>query len=230
MFKHALTHEVAYGNLLQERRRALHARIVEALETLAAERLTEHVDRLAHHAVRGEVWDKALTYSRQAGAKAMAGSAHREAAECFEQALAARRSSRASRHAGQAIDLRFDLRNALQSLNEHARIFDCLHAAEALAERLGDPQRLGRLTCYLCFYFSVIGEHDRAIASGHRALALAATSGAFDVQVIAQTFLGMAYYAVGDYGQGLDCMRRVIALLPAECARRALASPSCPPR
>ena len=71
LFKHALTHEVAYGSLLQERRRVLHARIVEAMEALAAERLTEHVDRLAHHAVRGEVWDKALTYSRQAGAKAM---------------------------------------------------------------------------------------------------------------------------------------------------------------
>ena len=35
-FKHALTHEVAYNGLLQERRRALHARIVEALEVLYA--------------------------------------------------------------------------------------------------------------------------------------------------------------------------------------------------
>jgi tetratricopeptide (TPR) repeat protein len=223
MFKHALTHEVAYGSLLQERRRVLHARIVEALEALAAERLTEHVDRLAHHAMRGEAWDKALTYSRQAGAKAMARSAHREAAECFEQSLAALAQLPERRDTlEQAIDLRFDLRNALQSLNEHARIFDCLHAAEPLAERLGDPQRLGRLASFLCFYyFSVIGEHDRAIASGQRALALAATSGAFDVQVIAQTFLGMAYYAVGDFRQGLDCMRRVIALLPGElCSAR----------
>jgi len=69
-FKHALTHEVAYGGLLQERRRVLHGRIVEALEALAAERLAEQVDRLAHHAVRGEVWDKALAYCRQAGARA----------------------------------------------------------------------------------------------------------------------------------------------------------------
>jgi predicted ATPase len=66
-----------------------HARIVQALEALAGDRVAEQVERLAHHALRGEVWDKALTYSRQAGAKAMAGSAHREAAECFEQALAA---------------------------------------------------------------------------------------------------------------------------------------------
>jgi predicted ATPase len=70
-FKHALTHEVAYGSLLQERRRTLHARIVEALEALAGDRLAEHVERLANHALRGEVWAKALVYCRQAGEKAM---------------------------------------------------------------------------------------------------------------------------------------------------------------
>jgi class 3 adenylate cyclase len=53
-FKHALTHEVAYSSLLQERRRVLHARIVEALEALYPDRLTERVERLAHHAVRGQ--------------------------------------------------------------------------------------------------------------------------------------------------------------------------------
>ena len=216
-FKHALTHEVAYSGLLQERRRALHARIVKALEALSPERLAEQVDRLAHHSLRGEVWDKALAYSRQAGEKAMARSAYPEAVACFEQALAALAQLPERRDTlEQAIDLRFDLRNALQPLGEQARIFDCLVAAEALAERLGDPQRHGRLACYLCFYFMVIGEPDRAMASGQRALALAATSGAFDVQVIAQTFLGMACFAVGDYWQGIDCMRRVIALLPRE--------------
>ena len=86
-FKHALTHEVAYGSLLQERRRALHARIVEALEALAGDRVTEQVERLAHHALRGEVWDKALAYCRQAGEKAMTRSAYREAVGYFEQAL-----------------------------------------------------------------------------------------------------------------------------------------------
>ena len=88
-FKHALTHEVAYGSLLHERQRALHARIVEAIETLYSDRLIEQVERLAHHAARGEVWDKALTYLRQAGAKADARSAIREAASYFEQALTA---------------------------------------------------------------------------------------------------------------------------------------------
>ena len=66
-FKHALTHEVAYGSVLQERRRAIHARLVRVIERLYADRLWEHVDRLAHHAFRGEVWDKALHYLRQTG-------------------------------------------------------------------------------------------------------------------------------------------------------------------
>jgi class 3 adenylate cyclase len=76
-FRHALTHEVAYGNLLLERRRVLHGRIVEAIEALAPDRVVEQVERLAHHAVRGEVWVKALAYCRQAGEKTMARSAHR---------------------------------------------------------------------------------------------------------------------------------------------------------
>src|SRR3990170_4782909 len=113
-FKHALTHEVAYGSLLHERQRALHSRIVEAIETLYSNRLIEQVERLAHHAARGELWAKALTYLRQAGAKADARSANREAASYFEQALTALAylpDDRETRE--QAIDLHFSVRNSL---------------------------------------------------------------------------------------------------------------------
>ena len=88
-FKHALTQQVAYETLLQERRRALHARIVEALEALAGDRVAEQVERMAHHALRGEVWDKAVTYCQQAGARAHDRAAFREAVASFEQALQA---------------------------------------------------------------------------------------------------------------------------------------------
>ena len=88
-FKHALTHEVAYSSLLLERRRGLHARIVEALEALAPERGAEQVERLAHHALRGEVWDKAVPYCQQAGARANDRAAFHEAVAAFEQALQA---------------------------------------------------------------------------------------------------------------------------------------------
>ena len=195
-FKHALTHEVAYSSLLQERRRVLHGRIVEAIEGLYPDRLTEQVERLAHHAVRGEVWDKAVTYCRQAGGRAVARSAYREAVAYFEQALAALEHL-PERHEtlDQAIDLRFDLRNALLPLDEQARMFEHLRAAEPLAERLGDPQRFGQIVSSLCYSYSLMGEHDRAIAAGQRALVLATSSGAVDVQVSAQNYLGLAYYS-----------------------------------
>ena len=86
-FKHALTHEVTYGGLLQERRRALHARIVEAIEMLHQDRLGEQIERLAHHALRGELREKAVHYLRQAGLKAAARSALQDARAWFEQAL-----------------------------------------------------------------------------------------------------------------------------------------------
>src|SRR5262249_13801053 len=160
------------------------------------------VDRLAHHSLRGEVWNEAVAYCRQAGSRAAVRSAYREAVAYFEQALAAL-AHLPERHdtLAQAIDLRLDLRNALLPLDEQARIFDHLCAAEPLAERLGDPLRLGRIVSSLCFSFSIMGEHDRAIASGQRALALATTNGAFDVQVNAQHNLGAAYFAAGDYRQ-----------------------------
>jgi DNA-binding winged helix-turn-helix (wHTH) protein/class 3 adenylate cyclase len=83
--KHALTQEVAYGSLLQDHRLAIHARIVGTIETLYAERLAEQVERLAHHAFRGEMWDKALMYLRQAGDKAYDRGAFREAMIGYEK-------------------------------------------------------------------------------------------------------------------------------------------------
>ena len=66
-FKHALTHEVAYGSLLLERRRAVHRELVRAIERVYADRLAEHAERLAHHAFRGELWSTALRYLDQTG-------------------------------------------------------------------------------------------------------------------------------------------------------------------
>ena len=112
-FKHALTHDVAYGSLLQDRRRRLHGQIVETVERLYPDRLAEHVERLAHHAFRAEAWEKAVTYLRQAGAKAFARSANRDAVAYFEQALTALTHLPETRETQeQAIDLRFGLRNA----------------------------------------------------------------------------------------------------------------------
>jgi class 3 adenylate cyclase/tetratricopeptide (TPR) repeat protein len=216
-FKHALTHEVAYRSLLQERRRALHARIVEALETLAGERLADQVERLADHAVRGEVWDKALLYCRQAGAKAMERSASREAVGCYEQALAA--LAHLPEHGAlheQAIDLRCALGSACMVLGQLEHALHDLQEAETLAEALDDPRRLGRVSLYLAQYFVAVGQYDHAIASSQRALALAAASGESGTQIVANDYLGMAYFLQGEYRQAMDACRRAMALLEGE--------------
>jgi class 3 adenylate cyclase/tetratricopeptide (TPR) repeat protein len=214
-FKHALTHEVAYSSLLQERRRALHAGIMTALEALEGERVGEQVERLAHHALRGEVWDKALAYCRQAGEKALARSAHREAVGYFEQALSAlpHLPEQRTTHE-QAIDLRLALRSALLPSGNSGRILVYLREAEALAAALDDRRRLGHISGFLSVHFRNMATYDQSIASAQRALALATAGGDPVVQALANLYLGAAYWAQGDYRGAIACLRQAVASLP----------------
>jgi tetratricopeptide (TPR) repeat protein len=213
-FKHALTHEVAYGSLLLERRRVLHARIVAVLEALAGDQLAEQVERLAYHALRGEVWDKALAYCRQAGEKAMARSAYREVVGYFEQALSAL-AHLPEQHATreQAIDLQLALRSALYALGDSGRILVLLREAESLAESLDDPRRLGQVARFLTQHFLMLGAYDQAITAAQRALALATASGEVVLQALANRYLGAVYLFQGDYRRALDCHRQTVASL-----------------
>src|SRR5262245_9656165 len=172
-FKHALTHEVAYGSVLQDRRRALHARIVDAIERLHDTRLDEHVEALAHHAFLGEVWDKAVRYLRQAGARAASRSASREAVTHLERALAAlRRFPDSSGVTATDIDVRLELRNALLPLGDNRAMLAHLHSAAEFATAIGDDRRLGWALAYLTVAFTAAGDLDEALARGRRALAL----------------------------------------------------------
>jgi class 3 adenylate cyclase/tetratricopeptide (TPR) repeat protein len=228
-FKHALTHEVAYGTLLQERRRTLHAGIVAASETLYRDRLAEQIDRLAHHAVRGEVWDKAVTYCRQAGDRAVARSAGREAVDCFEQALMALKHLPEGRaHHEQAIDIRFGLRHALNQRLEHDRVLTYLQEAERLAQALGDQRRLGWGAAYMANCFGDIGDLPRAVEVGQRALALAGTLGDTALQVATHLFLGRVYYSLGDYPQAIDLVRQNLVILDGALLRERFGLPGMP--
>jgi class 3 adenylate cyclase/tetratricopeptide (TPR) repeat protein len=214
-FKHALTHEVAYGSLLQERRRVLHARIVEVLEALAGDHATEQVERLAYHALRGEVWAKALAHCRQAGEKSIARSAYREAVGYLEQALSALAHLPETRHTcEQAIDLRLVMRTALSPSGDNARILAYLHEAEALAATLDDPGRLGRASHFLAAQLVFgMGAYDQALAAGSRVLARAMASGDVILQALAHQNRGLAYLAQGDYQRAIDCFGHTVAFL-----------------
>jgi tetratricopeptide (TPR) repeat protein len=213
-FKHGLTYQVAYNSLLQERRRSLHARIVSAMESLYSDHLTEQIERLGHHAFRGELWDKAVTYLRQAGKKAAARSADREAAANFEQALEALAHlslNRATLELG--VDLRLELRPSLVTLGEQQRLVERLSEAESLAEQLGDKRRTGRVLADMSGYFSREAEHERAVKAGERALVVAIEMSDFALQVITQDRLSRAYWQLGNFRQAIDLCKRSISLL-----------------
>jgi class 3 adenylate cyclase/tetratricopeptide (TPR) repeat protein len=219
-FMHALTHEVAYGSLLLERRRVLHARLIEALEALAPERMAEQVERLAHHALRGEVWGKAVTYCQQAGARAHDRAAFCEAAASFEQAL------QALAHLPEdgdtrvlALELRLALDRPLSTLAAYGRQLALLGEAEALARALDDRARLGRVLVTMAFVLFQMGDHDGAMAASQQVLELAAALGESTLQMQGSHRLGQAYQAIGDFGRAAELLRRSVEAADREPGR-----------
>ena len=208
---------MAYSSLLQERWCTLHARIVDAIEGLYADRLADQVERLAHHAGQGEVWEKAVAYLRQAGAKAIAGSANREAVAHFERALGALQHLPESRTMmEQAIDVRCELRMALMPLNEWERVFAILREAKALAQALDDQRRLWRVSVMISHYLWTMKdlEHARRDVS---------------LQVMAYFVLGEVHYSLGDYQRAIAMLRRNVEALDHVGSQERFGEPALGP-
>src|SRR5437773_125063 len=179
---------------------AIHARIVEAIERLDADRLVEHVEVLAHHSFRGEIWEKAFLYLRQAGMKAARRSANREAVTHFEQALVALKHLPEGRdRVEQAIDVRFELRRAFLALGEYPRMLGHLRDAEVLAQALGDRRRLAWALVYLAGCHHWMGDTSDQLDCEQRALTLADELMDCDLQAVGPAGLARTQYALGDY-------------------------------
>ena len=225
-FRHALTHEVAYGTLLQPRRRELHARVAETIERLYGDRLGEHMERLAYHALRGELWPKAVEYLRQAGLKGASRSAYREAAICFEEALRASVHLPESREAKvQAIDVRLDARAALAPLGQYSQILDRMREAEVLARDIGDRRRLGLVLADTGARLRNIGEHAGALATTRQALDIATELGDVGLQIEAKYRLAQAHFAVGDLAQAASLFMETVQALAGDTASPRAALP-----
>ena len=210
-FTHALTQEVAYGSLLHEGRRAIHAQIVDAFERFNADRLVEHVDKLAHHAFHGEQWAKAFAYYRQAADNAMGRSAYREVIVSCEQAMVALRHLPAGRDTlAQGVDLLRELASALVQFGEFRPGLEYLREAETLAKELGDQRRLGQILTSMTHSFWSLGDYEDAIACGQRALALTAASGDPVHESMVQGILGTVYFYLGDYRRAIDVLKRAL--------------------
>jgi tetratricopeptide (TPR) repeat protein len=225
-FTHTLTYEVAYASLINGERRAAHARAVEVIETLRADRLAEHVEDLARHSFHGEVWEKAVEYLAKAARRALARSANREAAALLEQALTAiTHLPRDPDVLARAADLQFELRNVHQALGEFKAMRERLEAARPDMERLGDRWRLGRLAAYLADNYRMTGEHDRAVEWGERALTIADSLADLELQLTANTYLGQIGLAGGRYREAITRFTKIIEALTGDHAVMHFGSP-----
>ena len=214
-FKHALTHEVAYGSLLAERRRALHARIVEAIEALYTDRLDEHVDRLARHALRGELGDRAVPHLRRAGLRAAARSALKDARAWFEQALGILEGLPEDRAAlEQAFDTRLELLSVLSMIDELRLALGHLRAAEGVAQRLTDDRRRGRALAFLARVHLTMGALDEAMEAGTSAAEIARGLGDPELWFLARSALGATYYLRAEFDEAVRLATENLAAFP----------------
>ncbi len=214
-FKHALTYQVAYNSLLVERRRALHARILEAVERLYPNRLTEQIDRLAHHAFRGEVWAKAAGYLHQAGAKAAARSAYGEAVAHFEQALDALGHLPESRETlEQAIDIRVELGPVLMATKGFAApdVEASYNRAQELCERVGETPQLFPVLWGLWLNNNSRGQNQTAQELGERLLAVCQCEKDASLLLQAHHALWTTLFSIGELVAAKDHTQQGLAL------------------
>jgi predicted ATPase len=145
LFNHALVQDAAYGTLLREPRRALHARIAETLEQQFADIAESQPELLARHMTEARLIEKAAGLWGKAGQRALARSALKEAAEQLTRALgqiAALPGTAALRR--EEIRLQIDLSNALIHTKGHASpetkaSFEKARRLIAHAEAQGEP-------------------------------------------------------------------------------------------
>lgn len=173
MFKHALTHEVAYNSLLVQRRKELHLLIGRAVEELYADRLTEHYEVLAHHFSRAEEWPKAFEYLVKAADKAAKAFATGEAIHLYNQALDT------SSRLGDGVEdktiraIHEALSNLYFLLSDFSRAHEESGKLLALARRAGDRMSEGAALAAMGFASLWAHEFDRAVAESEGSIEVA---------------------------------------------------------
>jgi tetratricopeptide (TPR) repeat protein len=136
-FRHALTQQAVYAELLARERRSLHKVIAETIERLYTTNLDPYLAVLAYHFYKAEVWDKALQYGQLAGEKAQALYSPRAAIEQYTQAIHAAQhlkilpSATLYRRRGQAYETLGDFEQAQSNYKQALDIARNTHDGEA---------------------------------------------------------------------------------------------------
>lgn len=214
-FRHALTHDVAYGSLLHERRRELHARIVEVIETLHRDGLDQHIERLAHHSLRGELREKAVSYLFRAGRKAQRQSAPHGAAGFYDQALLLLDALPESQFKlERSLDIRIRLRGVLIGLGETQKAIQRLSEVEAVADKLDDERRRARFWVALATLRCLRADLDDALGNAKHALAIAERVGDSTLCIQSRMVLELIHFYRGDYRHVVELASIILAAKP----------------
>jgi len=226
-FKHALTHEVAYHSVLNERRRLLHERIGAALESIYAESLDDHVAELAHHYARSGNPGKAVEYSLRAVQQCVARGSFAEAVAQFESGLELlQKLPDDDRRAALELDLRNAAGDALMALKGYASPEAEQSSARAmeLCRRPGlDWQKTW--SALRGVYLVHLGRPNlsKACQIGAELIARAEEHGSADHIAVAETLLAFARMLSGDFQLAAENYDRATALW------ESVAKPATPP-
>jgi tetratricopeptide (TPR) repeat protein len=227
-FGHDWVREVAASDISPARRRVLHGRIAEALEAVYAADLDAHALALGLHYQDGEVWDRAVTHLRKAGAQAMERAAYGEAVACFDRALAALAHIADTRtRLEQGIDVRLELRRALLALGEIERDAKNLQEAESLAAALGDGRRSARVTLYRANHLYLMGDYRASAQLAGRVLD-AADAESLDLAVEGSLLTALAYHDLADYGAAIELLEKTVNMLDGDRRHMRLGQPYMP--
>lgn len=222
IFKHALTQEVAYESLLAPQRRDLHARIGAALEELVADRIGEFQATLGEHFLRGEVWDKAYTYYRDAGDAARRLHAYPEARLHYENALqAVSAMPRSDEIRREIIDITLKQMVVSWGAEDPERNLAKLTEVEALAKDLPAPDgtsgpdriRLARIHYWMGRIHYYRDQPREAIGYFQQVMAVAQELGDEELLAIPLAVMGRALVVQGHFGKAIPFLARAVGLL-----------------
>ncbi len=243
-FKHALTQEVAYTGLLQERRRVLHASIVRAFEALYPARTGEQTSWLTLHAFRGEVWDRAAAYLRGTGLPSLDGyqssfagfestgvlwwmGDHEHVIRTAQREMGAM-SAIYGWSFGLGVTTNLRLGQAHHSLGDYPRAMDFLRknieltARDLLHDRsymLGLPSVLSRT--WLAWCLAERGEFGEGLAVGEEAVHIAETGDPGYSLVVACAGLGNVFLLKGELDRAASVLERGLGTDSSEPIGRA---------
>ena len=200
--------------MLHDHKTVLHAQIVNALEETAWQKCPhDHIEKLAHHAFHGELWEKAVGYLMRVGEKGLATFSEPGSTTIFSKRVESVRapSAESRRICNRPLICGLELRNPLYFLGEFDELHRCLREAESIAQRISDDRRLGRVINFLTSYYGLVGEHHRSIEFGTRGLRINRDD--VELNTVTHYYMGVAYHHVGQYDQSIAILGRALSVI-----------------